>query len=154
MSGPLRKLSEREEARQMISIHGGISGFAACLDLISQQLTVIQSRSQLLLTLSTLTLTITGFSGPQIARTNLFARSCIVLGISFVLLSTVLILLSSLHVKWVTQFAGENEETTLTEIICYRNRKTAFYFWELFLIVIGLSSYVISLVTYLLVTRL
>lgn len=134
----------------MLEMRGGAAGVAACLDVVSQQLTVIQTRSQLLLTLSTLTLTITGFSGPQIARTNAFAQGCIVAGIALVLLSTVLILLSSLNVKWVTQFRAADAESTLAAIIEYRNRKTSFYFWELSLIVVGLGSYVASLITYLL----
>ncbi|MEA3188658.1 MAG: hypothetical protein QOD99_2488 [Chthoniobacter sp.] len=152
MTEPLRKLDASEEAAHMLSMRGGTTGLAACLDLISQQLTVIQTRSQLLLTLSTLTLTITGFSGPQIARTSPFARVAIVLGISCVLLSTILILLSSLRVKWVTQFAGPDPKTTLVEVLRYRNFKTGFYVWELSLIVLGLASYVASLVTYLLST--
>src|SRR5436189_5733077 len=99
MPEPLSKLSEREEAAHMLEMRGGAAGVAACLDLVSQQLTVIQTRSQLLLTLSTLTLTITGFSGPQIARTSTFAQICIVFCIGLVLFSTILILLSSLNVK-------------------------------------------------------
>lgn len=153
MPDPLRKLDEREEAAHMLAMRGGATGLAPCLDLISQQLTVIQTRSQLLLTLSTLTLTITGFSGPQIARTDAFARAAIVLGISCVLLSTVLILLSSLRVKWVTQFAARDAEQTVTEVLRYRNFKTSCYVWELALIVLGLASYVASLVTFLLTTK-
>src|SRR5215210_760380 len=105
MATPFRQLTECEEAEYMLRMRVEPGALAACLDLISQQLTVIQGRSQLLLTLSTLTLTITGFSGPQIATTSSFARVSIVAGIGCVLLSTVLILLSSLRLKWVTQFA-------------------------------------------------
>src|SRR4051794_10383330 len=113
----IRKLSTREEAEHMLGMRPEEGALSSCLELVSQQLTVIQGRSQLLLTLSTLTLTITGFSGPQIARTSSFARCSIVAGICCVLLSTLLILLSSLRLKWVTQFACHDRLSTLTEVI-------------------------------------
>lgn len=153
MTTVIRQLSEREEAEHMLALRPQPGALASCLDLISQQLIVIQVRSQLLLTLSTLTLTITGFSGPQIARTSPFARYSIVAGVGCVLLSTILILVSSLRVRWVTQFAGADAISTLSEMIAYRNRKTVFYFWELFLIIVGLTSYVAGLITYLMVTE-
>ena len=111
---------------------------------------VIQARSQLLLTLATLALTITGFSGPKIAQTNLFARYSMALGIVFVLSAVVILLLGGLRIRWTTQFLGDDARETLIRIIRYRNHKTRLYFVELGLLVIGLTAYVASVVTYLL----
>lgn len=60
-----------EEAGWLLKLHGGgDAALPACLKTASDQFTVIQTRSQLLLTLSTLTFTITGFSGPKIAEAS------------------------------------------------------------------------------------
>ena len=144
------QLSEQQEAQHLLKIHGGAEQLPRCLDLLSQQLNVIQSRSQLLLTLSTLTLTITGFSGPQIAQSSSFARYSMSMGIIFVLFSMVLLLLSSLKIRWISQFSGDNTEEILIRALSYRNQKTKLYGIELFLLVIGLACYVSSLISYLL----
>ena len=143
--------SVAEEADWLLRLHGsGNSALPACLKVVSDQFAVIQSRSQLLLTLSTLTFTITGFSGPQIARSGLFARNAIVLGLVFVLLSTIEILLGSLRVQWVTQTVGDDPHEVLCRVLTYRNQKTQLYRAELMLLVVGLAIYVSSVITYLL----
>ncbi len=97
-----------------------------------------------------LALTITGFSGPKIVQTNLFARYSMVLGIIFVLAAMLILLVGGLRIRWVTQMIGDTPRATLSSIILYRNRKTCLYFVELSLLVIGLTGYVASVVTYLL----
>jgi hypothetical protein len=145
----VRTLSPAEEAERLLRWHGGPGGMPQCLQAINLQFQVIQGRSQLLLTLSTLTLTITGFSGPKIAQTNDLARWSIALGLVFVLVSTLLVLIGTLRINWMTQLADDDEQRTLEAILAYRNRKTALYRWELLLLVIGLACYVTSVVTYL-----
>ena len=71
MSAPERTPSPEEEARQLLVMHNGPQQLASCLQFLRHQFDVIQARMQILLTLSTLALTITGFSGPKIAQTNL-----------------------------------------------------------------------------------
>ncbi len=111
---------------------------------------MIQARSQLLLTICTLALTITGFSGPRIAQTNMFARYSMVCGIVFVLAAMLLLIVGGLRIRWITQMVGDSPHATLTVILAYRNRKTCLYLLEVFLLVIGLSSYVTSVITFLL----
>lgn len=142
-----KRLDAAREAERLLELHGG--GMAACLQVVTAQFAVIQTRSQLLLTLSTLTLTITGFSGPKIAESGVFARGAMVVGIALVLASTVVILLGGLRVQWVTQIAEADPQSTLTTILKYRNQKTALYQVEMALIVLGLSSYVASVIAYL-----
>lgn len=135
----------------MLSDNAGERQISECLKIISSQFQVLQTRSQLLLTLSTLTLTITGFSGPKIASTNHWAQGTMALGIVLVLVATILILLGTLRVSWVSQMGGTDAIHRLTQIIEYRNLKTRLYRWQLFLLVLGLGFYVASVLIYLLV---
>ena len=137
-----------EEADYLLRLYDG--KLVSCLEFLNQHFNVIQARSQLLLTICTLALTITGFSGPQIIQTNMFARYSMVVGILFVLGSMVILLLGGLRIRWETQMIADTPQATLSSIILYRNRKAFLYFVELSLLVIGLASYVASVVTFLL----
>lgn len=143
------RIDPESEAENLLKLYGGDSGLSKCLDVIRHQFDVIQARSQLLLTLATLALTITGFSGPTIARTNDFARATMAIGIVFVLMAIVLLLRGGLRIQWITQFHHPNPKDLLIEIMRYRDSKTQLYRTELTLLVIGLASYVTSVVTYL-----
>ncbi len=145
-----RLLNAEDEAREMVDLFGGPEHLGKAIEFLRHHFDVIQARSQLLLTLSTLALTITGFSGPKIAQTNLFARYSMTIGIVFVLVAIVVLLVGGLRIRWTTQFLGGEPEQTLIRIIRYRNHKTRLYFLELALLVIGLTAYVASVVTYLL----
>ena len=145
-----RLLNAEDEAREMVELFGGPERLGTAIEFLRHHFDVIQARSQLLLTLSTLALTITGFSGPKIAQTNLFARYSMTIGIVFVLVAIIVLLLGGLRIRWTTQFLGGEPEQTLIRIIRYRNHKTRLYFLELALLVIGLTAYVASVVTYLL----
>lgn len=145
-----RILSPDEEAHMVLTMMGGPENLGKCMEFLRHHFDVIQARSQLLLTLSTLALTITGFSGVKIAQTNLFARYSMTLGIIFVLIGMVILLLGGLRIRWTTQFYEETAEKTIARIIRYRNSKTRLYFVELALLVIGLAAYVAAVVTYLL----
>lgn len=145
-----RPLDAEEEASRLLELFTGENRLGQAIEFMRHHFDVIQARSQLLLTLATLALTITGFSGPKIAQTNLFARYSMALGIVFVLTAVVILLLGGLRIRWTTQFLGDDPRETLIRIIRYRNHKTRLYFIELGLLVIGLSAYVASVVTYLL----
>ena len=145
-----RPLGAEEEAARLLGLFNGDDRLGAAIGFMRHHFDVLQVRSQLLLTLSTLALTITGFSGPKIAQTNLFARYSMAVGIVFVLSSVVILLLGGLRIRWTTQFLGDDPLETLVRIVRYRNMKTRLYFIELGLLVIGLSAYVASVVTYLL----
>lgn len=146
----MKLLSEKEEAAALADYHQGDQCMASCLAVLSQQFQVIQNRSQLLLSLAALVLTITGFSGPKIAATNLAARILMVVGIVLDLISIVILLVQSLQVRWSTQFRGTTDLETLELIIRNRNRKTSRYTLSLLILVVALSFYIGSVVIYLL----
>jgi hypothetical protein len=146
-------LTEREEVETLLSYYPGPGGMASALGVLANQFNVLQGRSQLLLSLSTLVLTITGFSGPKIAATNTAARWLLAAGIFIVLLSTGSTLIQTLSIRWTTQFKGATPADTLEGIIRNRNRKTRFFALSLTLLVVGLAAYVGSIIVFLLYFR-
>jgi hypothetical protein len=144
------RISAEAEATRLFGMYGGTDRLARSMEFLRHHFDVIQARSQLLLTLATIALTITGFSGPKIAETGPFARYAMTVGIAFVLAAIALLLLGGLRIQWTSQLMGEDPIQTLIRIIRYRDKKTRLYFWELTLLVIGLTSYVASVASYLL----
>jgi len=136
------------EAQRLLALHEG--RLAPAMATVSSQFVVIQGRTQLLLTLATLTLTITGFSGPRIAASCLAARSLLAAGLVIVLAGVVL-LLASLRIRWLPQLLDGTPTESLERMIRYRDRKTRWYSWELMVMVLGLGCYVAAVVVYLLV---
>lgn len=134
------------EARRLLALYGDA---ARAHDVVRQQFMVLQTRSQLLLTLATITLTITGFSGPKMAESGPLARWGMVAGLALVLLA-VLLLLTGLRVKWLSQFDAGSPEATLAEAIAYRDRKTLRFQTEIALLGAGVASYVGAVIAYLL----
>ncbi len=142
--------SPEAEAKQLLGeqSEGGLKGATSIL---MQQFHVLQTRAQMMLTITTLTLTITGFSGPKIAASGIFAKSAMVAGILSTLASTLLILGGSLRIRWVTQFQGDDDLDLVTRVVRYRNSKTRLFFTEICLLVTGLTFYVASVVAYFLI---
>jgi hypothetical protein len=136
------------EARSMLQMYGGDAGLAEALRVISQQFVVLQTRSQLLLTLATIVLTITGFSGPRIAASGVFARTAMAIGLLLTLLA-VLMLLLNLRIRWLTQFQAPTAQETLTAIITYREGKRRAYLWIITMLMAGLGSYVAAVIAFL-----
>lgn len=136
------------EARRLLELHHGDA--ARTYDVVRQQFLVLQQRSQLLLTLATITLTITGFSGPKMVQSGAFVRWAMAVGLALVLVS-VLILLGGLRVKWLSQFDAGGPEATLAEAIAYRDRKTVHFQAEIALLAAGIASYVTAVIAYLMV---
>lgn len=135
------------EAQQLLAQQGE-RGITGAIDILMQQFQVLQTRAQIMLTITTLALTITGFSGPKIAAAGAFARTSMVLGILLVLASTLLILGGSLRIQWVTQFKAADDHALVTTILRYRNTKTRLFFVEICFLVAGLACYVSSVVAY------
>jgi hypothetical protein len=139
--------SARDEARHLLRITGSLK---PALDLLMTQFNVLQTRAQLLLSLATLTLTITGFSGPRIAAAGAFSRYALIIGLVLVLVSVLLILGLGLRVRWVTQFRGPSDEELLVTIIDYRDNKTRSFSWQIATLGTGLGAYVAGVTGYFL----
>jgi hypothetical protein len=137
----------RAEAERLLRISGGVK---PALDVLLGQFNVLQGRAQLLLTLATLVLTITGFSGPRIAAAGAFPRLALSLGLVLVLAAVSLVLASGLRIRWVTQFAAPDDAALLASVIDYRDRKTRAFALQLLLLGTGIAVYVAGVVVYFL----
>lgn len=142
------RLTIEQEADHLLALHGGGDGaLAKALETVRSQFGTIQSRGQLLLTLATITLTITGFSGARIVESGgPVARWGLAVGLVFVLIAIVL-LLSNLRVRWLTSFPGEPREI-LVQVLRHREAKTAMYLLQVTMLSIGLTSYVGAVIAY------
>lgn len=142
----MKRLTPRQESKEILKT---FKDFSKSYGIITGQLNLLQTRHQMMLTLGTLTLTITGFSGPKMAASNAISKYGMIFGIFWVLLSIVAILLSTVNLVWVTQFHGETDEDTLVLLIERRNLRTKMFHMQLTMLVIGLSSYVVAVIAYL-----
>ena len=138
-----------KEADQILRIYGGCKDgqYADAnpkdiTSLLERQFAVLTSRAQMLLGLSGIVITTTGFSGRAIASTGLLAQWLIVSGIFFVLSGAVAIVWGILRLNWVTQLVGSDIRVALIQMLAYRDRKTRAYRLGLLLLIIGLALYV------------
>ena len=137
-----------DEARDLLRVQGGTEKLAACLQIVSGQLQVMQSRTQTMLGLATLCITVTGFSGPRIAASNLFSRVTMAAGLGLTLLA-VLLLLENLRVQWVTEYREPDPQARLAAVIGDRNVRTRRFLGQIAVLGLGLACYVGSVVGYL-----
>ena len=121
--------------------------------MVARQLNVLQTRSQLLLSVATVALTITGFSGPRIIAVHVGARVSLAVGLFFILLSVIMVLRGTLLVRWLSQLVIDpdlGDQAVVERWIRQRDVKNGFYHWQMRLLVIGLAGYVGALIFYLL----
>ena len=142
--------SAEAEAEDLLTLHGGPARLVECLGVVSGQLQVVQTRAQTLLGLATLCITVTGFSGPKMAASNLFSRYAMALGL-LLTLSSVVMLLRNLKVQWITQFAEADPQRRLTSIIAHRNLLTERFLVQIGVLGVGLGCYVASVIGYLVI---
>lgn len=141
--------SPEEEADRFDQIYGGCeAGMPAILKVLQDQFSVIQARTQMLLTIGTITLTITGFSGYRIKEAGFLAQSTMTLGLAIVVATMLMILVVAFRVRWVSQFSASSSRDHVIQVIQYRNWRTRMYIIELGLLMIGLALYSGSLILY------
>ncbi len=144
---PLKKLSAVEEAAFIKEIHGG--DYSAVFRYLRESFTLLQARSQMLLGLATICLTITGFSGPRMAQSNPVSRFFIAFGLVFVLASVAAVVAGPLSLRWITSWRGETLDDTLIANLLRRDSKTRLYRLSTVLLLTGLTGYLLSLFFFL-----
>jgi hypothetical protein len=142
-----RKLTPAEELQYLKEIYR--DDREKILGWITNAYDVLQQRAALLLSLVAVVLTITGFSGPTIAASGRFSKICIGYGLSFVLLSALLVLIGPLQLRWATQWRAESLDASLVLLIERRNARTRKYHMAFALLCLGLTGYVGSVIGYL-----
>ena len=121
--------------------------------MLESQLSVAVMRTQVLLSLSGIVITVTGFSGEAIARVGAVAKASISAGIVFVLAAAVTAIVGVLRVRWLTQELDDDVERTLLRAIEIRDRKTASLKTASWLFVVGFSLYCAAIAQLLLHAR-
>ncbi|MCP4201658.1 MAG: hypothetical protein GY769_06965 [bacterium] len=137
-----------QELTYLLEIHGK-ENYSKVFDVLVKQFDVLQSRAQLLLGLVTITLTITGFSGPKIAASSTFSKVSIAYGLAFILVSAVLMLMGPLQLRWGTRRCKDTIRDSLVHLIIRRNERTRKYHLASVFLIAGLTGYVGSVIGYL-----
>ena len=129
----------RQEAEQILKLSRGDEQRA--YDMVERQLSVLVLRTQVMLSLSGIVITVTGFSGRAIAETSNLARWSIASGIMIVLFSAAAAIWGVLRLSWLTQTIDEDALTMLTRGVEIRNAKSRFLRASLILFIAGFSLY-------------
>ncbi|HAV14302.1 MAG TPA: hypothetical protein DCX06_12535 [Opitutae bacterium] len=117
----------------------------AALKVAENQLNIIYTRAQVLMSLAGMVVTVTGFSGRLIASSSLAAQLFLVSGLFVTLASVIWVFLRIMRVRWVTILATQNKDTALQCALNHRNRKTKAYKIGGVILCLGLILYSISI---------
>lgn len=135
-----RAANAEEEAEHLLEFYGNDA--PRVMARLEQQLTNLATRAQMLLQLAGLTITVTGFSGANIARTGWLAAILVVSGLVTVLVAASLSMGGILRFEWTTQLAPCPPREAILEVIALRNRKTKAFSRSLALLIVGLALYI------------
>ena len=119
-------------------------------EIIQNQLGVLVLRTQVMLSLSGIVITVTGFSGKAIAETSSFARGSVVAGLFLVLAAAAFAVGGVLRLHWLTEALGDDVQATLVRGLEIRNQKSRFLATALTLFVIGFGAYCLGVAQLLL----
>ncbi len=134
--------SREEEADHLLALYGADP--VRVMATIEAQLDSLAARSQTLLSLTGITITVTGFSGSNIAKTGLAAAVLIVTGLVLVLAGAALCIGGILAVRWTTSLAPCPLKSAVLHALARRDQKTRAYSRALVLVIAGLTAYVAS----------
>lgn len=130
---------DADEARAILALCEGKAKTA--FDMVHDQLGTIMLRTQVMLSLSGIVITVTGFSGKAIATTSPVAKTTVVAGLCLVLLAAAVAVFGVLRLRWLTQELRPTPLETLERGIRLRNDKTRYLGIALVLFVVGFSLY-------------
>ncbi|MBX3232215.1 MAG: hypothetical protein KIT84_19125 [Labilithrix sp.] len=131
---------ENDEARAILALCDGDK--LKAFEKVEAQLAVLVLRTQVMLSLSGIVITVTGFSGRAIADTGALARGCIASGLTLVLAAAACAMWGVLRLKWLTQMLRDDVLETLRTAIQIRNHKSRFLRAATALFIAGFSLYV------------
>jgi hypothetical protein len=135
--------AERDEAGAILDLCEGSKHKAFAM--VEGQLAVLVLRTQVVLSLSGIVITVTGFSGRAIAETGLLARISIISGLFLVLFAAAVGVWGVLRLKWFTQTIQPDILATLRAGIELRDRKSRFLRAALALFIAGFTLYCVAI---------
>jgi hypothetical protein len=133
----------REEAAMILSLADGDR--LKAYEIVERQLAVLVLRTQVMLSLSGIVITVTGFSGRAIAQTSQLARNCVAGGIMIVLLAAAVAIMGVLRLSWLTRELDADVTQMLMNAIALRDAKSRYLRLSLLLFVLGFSLYCVAI---------
>jgi hypothetical protein len=127
------------EAQSILDLCGG-DGLRA-FEIVQSQLATLVMRTQAILGLTSIVITVTGFSGRTIAETSAVARATVVTGLFLVLAAAAVGVGGVLRLRWSTQEIAGDPLATLVRMIGIRDSKARFLTSAMVLFVIGFALY-------------
>ncbi len=141
----------QKEAERILGLVGGDA--LRAFELVERQLSVLVLRTQVMLSLSGIVITVTGFSGRAIAETSALARGSIAAGILVVLASAAVAIGGVLRLRWLTQAIDEEPLTMIARGVEIRDKKARFLGAALVLFICGFALYCFAIAQLLLAAR-
>lgn len=132
-----------DEASRILQLTGGDP--EKTFGVVERQLSVLVLRTQVMLSLSGIVITVTGFSGRAIAQTNDLARWLVSAGIVIVLAAAATAIGGVLRLRWLTQELGSDVRQTLERMLAIRDTKSRFLSAALVLFIVGFSCYCVAI---------
>ncbi|MBL8917188.1 MAG: hypothetical protein JNM17_41170 [Archangium sp.] len=139
-----------DEVKRIIALTQGDA--VKAYQLVQDQLSVLVLRTQVMLSLSGIVITVTGFSGKAIAQTSELARVLVASGILIVLAAAAVAIGGVLRLRWLTQELTDDFEQTLVRMVSMRDQKSKFLTAALVLFVFGFACYCVAIALMLLAT--
>ena len=143
-------MAASDEVKRIIALTKGDP--VKAYELVQQQLNVLVLRAQVMLSLSGIVITVTGFSGRTIAQTSEFARNLVASGIVIVLGAAAVAIGGVLRLRWLTQEMTDDTEATLVRMLAMRDQKSKYLNVALVLFVVGFACYCIAIAQRLVAT--
>lgn len=137
----------RTEAATLLRVAGSE---LEAYNMIERQLGVLVMRTQVLLSLCGIVITVTGFSGRAIAQTGALARASIASGIIIVLAAAITAIAGVMRLRWLNQVLGEDALENVVRGIAIRDGKSRSLGAALVLFAIGFGLYVLAIAQLLL----
>jgi hypothetical protein len=138
----LKRGEGKSEAERILDLCGGDR--LRAFEMVQSQLSVLVLRTQVMLSLSGIVITVTGFSGRAIAETSAVAQACIVAGLAIVLCAAAVSVWGVLRLNWLTHAIQDDTLAMMQAAIRIRDRKSLFLKLALTLFVIGFSLYCVA----------
>lgn len=144
-------MAAADEVKRIMTLTGGdpVKGF----ELVQGQLSVLVLRTQVMLSLSGIVITVTGFSGRTIAQTSELARNLVATGILVVLGAAGVAIGGVLRLRWLTQEMTDDTEQTLNRMLDMRDQKSRYLNAALLIFMVGFACYCVAIALMLLATK-
>ena len=144
-------MAAADEVKRIIALTKGDP--VKAYELVQAQLSVLVLRTQVMLSLSGIVITVTGFSGRSIAQTSALARNLVASGILIVLGAAGVAIGGVLRLQWLTQQLTDDTEQTLVRMLDMRDQKSRYLSAALLLFMVGFACYCVSIALMLLATQ-